>query len=75
MDGRKLRKERERLGESQDEFAKRFGVDQATISRWENNAVPPRGSSLKLIQIVLSGLRLADIKQNNALPQDVHLRR
>ena len=57
MDGRKIRKERERIGESQDEFAKRFGVDQATISRWENNAVPPRGSSLKLISLVLAALK------------------
>ena len=30
-----LKKAREKLGETQEQFAARVGVDQATISRWE----------------------------------------
>ena len=40
---RDLKRLRARLGESQAAFAKRFGVDQATIHRWEKNGGPKRG--------------------------------
>ena len=33
---------RERLGESQEVFGDRFGVQQATVARWENGSVPHR---------------------------------
>jgi transcriptional regulator with XRE-family HTH domain len=41
-----LRKTREKLSESQAEFAKRFGVNQATISRWEESG--PSGGPAKI---------------------------
>jgi len=47
---------RERLGESQEKFAERFGVDQCTISRWETDGLPDRGPS-KLIERAIRDLR------------------
>lgn len=35
---------RERLGESQTEFAKRFGVSLKTVWRWENEETPLKKS-------------------------------
>lgn len=46
---------RKSLGESQTEFARRFGVDQATIHRWETSGEPSRGPA----RIVLENLRQA----------------
>jgi transcriptional regulator with XRE-family HTH domain len=37
-----------RLGETQTAFAERFGVDQATVSRWESG-MPPRGPAQMLM--------------------------
>lgn len=39
--GNKIKRLREQLGETQDEFSDRFGVKQATVSRWEKGLVPP----------------------------------
>ena len=50
-----LRAARERLAESQTEFAVRFGVDQATISRWEENG-PNFEPSRRLIEQVISDI-------------------
>ena len=49
-----IRKARERLGETQDQFAIRVGSDQATVSRWENGRLPRRGSALLLLRRVLA---------------------
>lgn len=38
--GAKIRALRELLGEAQDEFGERFGVQQATVSRWEKEESP-----------------------------------
>lgn len=45
-----LKEARRQLGESQEVFGLRFGVDQATIHRWETNAIPTRGAARKAIE-------------------------
>lgn len=57
-----LRAERERIGESQAEFAARFGVNQSTIHRWETEGVPEKGLSRTLIERVLPEIRLLPAK-------------
>jgi DNA-binding transcriptional regulator YiaG len=47
---------RDRLGESQDEFGRRFGVDQGTISRWETSGIPKRGAARSLIERVVADI-------------------
>lgn len=54
--GEALKKVRIDLGESQTTFAGRFGVDQATVSRWETEGPPDRGMAAKLIERVLGDL-------------------
>lgn len=41
--GRLIKTLREQLGESQVTFAARWGVNQATVSYWENNQADPPG--------------------------------
>ncbi len=36
---------REKVGESQETFGRRFGVDQSTIQRWETKGAPSRGTA------------------------------
>ena len=50
-----LRKARERLGESQHQFAARLGVKQSTISRWEEFG-PTRAMIRNLIKQVLTDI-------------------
>jgi DNA-binding transcriptional regulator YiaG len=45
---------RGRLGETQAAFAERFGVNQATVHRWETNGPPERGAAGKAIERVLA---------------------
>ena len=45
------------LGESQAAFAERFGVDQATIHRWEKNGLPERGAAPVAVENLLNELR------------------
>jgi transcriptional regulator with XRE-family HTH domain len=54
--GKALKHARERLGESQAEFAKRFGVDQSAVSRWETQGVPSRGPAEAIVERVLAEL-------------------
>ncbi len=49
-----IRKARERLNETQTEFASRIGVNQATISRWEE--IGPRGLSRNLVERILQDI-------------------
>lgn len=54
-----IKAERHRLRETQTEFAKRFGVDQSTVHRWEANGV----SGSITARFVASVLReLADVE-------------
>lgn len=58
-DSELIRAARKRVGESQEEFAKRFGVDQTTIHRWETEGVPARGPTRMTIERVLADLPTA----------------
>ena len=51
-----IRVARARLGIKQDEFATKFGVDQATISRWEKNGPPESGPLKVLVEKILAEL-------------------
>jgi len=57
--GRKfdIRALRKAFGESQAAFAQRFGVDQATIHRWEANGVPKRGPARIVAQRLFESLQ------------------
>lgn len=57
--GEALKEVRTRLGESQTTFAERFGVDQATVSRWETEGPPDRGLAAKLLERVLGEIEAA----------------
>lgn len=51
-----IREARDSTGESQAAFAKRFGIDQSTLHRWETNGPPERGAAGRLIDHVMAGL-------------------
>lgn len=51
-----IKKARQRLGESQATFAKRFGVDQSTLHRWETEGLPGRGPSQVAVEHVLNDI-------------------
>ena len=57
--GEHIRAARERVGESQAEFGKRFGVDQSAISRWETQGLPSRGPAEAIVERVLAELKEA----------------
>lgn len=44
------------VGESQSAFAKRFGVRQATLSRWETGVLVPQGPAKLIVERVLAEL-------------------
>lgn len=54
--GEMVKAARESLRESQAAFAARFGVDQATVCRWETAGPPERGAAGKAIERVLAEL-------------------
>ncbi len=45
-----------RLGETQTEFAERFGCNQATIHRWETNGPPANGMASVLLKRIIAEL-------------------
>ena len=49
--GKKIKALRTRLGENQAEFAERFNVEQATVSRWENGAPVQRTYRTKVAEL------------------------
>lgn len=51
-----IRAARERLRETQGQFAERFGVDQSTVHRWETDGPPVRGPGRKAIERVLADI-------------------
>lgn len=51
-----VKKIRESLGETQEEFARRIGVDQGTISRWETAGVPSTGAARAAVLAVAKSL-------------------
>ena len=56
MNGDLLKATRDRVGESQTKFAKRLGIDQTTLSRWEAFGIPDRGPGQKIVERVVSEL-------------------
>lgn len=54
--GETVKSARERLGETQEAFARRFGVDQSTVHRWETDGPPERGTAGMMIERVLTDL-------------------
>jgi transcriptional regulator with XRE-family HTH domain len=58
--GETLRKARERIGESQAEFAKRFGVAQPVLSRWETGQARPAAAVRILIGRILEELEVVE---------------
>lgn len=44
------------LKESQAVFAKRFGVDQATVHRWEKKGLPEHGTARMAVETLLGDL-------------------
>ncbi len=56
MDGQALRSARLRIGETQEQFCIRLGVDQTTLSKWETNGLPRTGPGRMLLEKVLTEL-------------------
>lgn len=57
MTGEDIRRERERLGITQDELAKLLGVAANTVSRWEIGQRNPHPLTLKAIRTVLAEVK------------------
>lgn len=58
LTGAQIKKVREEdLKESQAQFAKRFGVAQTTVHRWEENGPPERGAAGLALERVLEDLK------------------
>lgn len=55
-----IKEARHRLGESQEAFARRMGVDQATVSRWETRGLPDRGFTREVVERRLADLEAAE---------------
>lgn len=51
-----IRSARERVGETQAQFAERFGVHQSTIDRWETDGPPNNGSAAVAISLILDAI-------------------
>jgi len=54
---------RRRIGETQEQFALRFGVHQSTIHDWETKGIPRAGAAAALVERVLAEL---PVSENNA---------
>ena len=57
---------RQRLGESQARFARRFGVNQTTISRWESGDLAITGIAEVAVDYVLAELSLQPARGKQA---------
>ena len=57
MTGEDIRREREKLGITQDELAKLLGVATNTVSRWEIGQRNPHPLTLKAIRTVLAEVK------------------
>jgi DNA-binding transcriptional regulator YiaG len=50
---KQIKTARQRAGETQEQFSKRFGVDRSTLAGWEANGAPRDGTAPRLIERVL----------------------
>ncbi|MBN1779599.1 helix-turn-helix domain-containing protein [bacterium] len=50
LEGRKIKKIRQSLGLTQEEFAHRLGVTLCTVNRWENNKSVPSRLAIKQLE-------------------------
>ena len=55
-----------RLGESQSQFAKHFGVNQSTVHRWETGELPIEGIIAHGVEAVLAKLAYSFAEQQRA---------
>lgn len=51
-----VKKARETLGETQEQFADRIGIDQGTVSRWEAGKLPRKGMTQAFLRRVLEDI-------------------
>jgi DNA-binding transcriptional regulator YiaG len=51
-----LKRARRRRGETQEQFARHFGVKRTTILNWETRGPPASGAAMPLIERVLAEL-------------------
>jgi DNA-binding transcriptional regulator YiaG len=51
-----IKRVRDRLAETQEQFATRLGIDQATVSRWEAGKPPTHGPAFLWLQRVLADI-------------------
>jgi len=54
-----IKKQRDKLGLTQVEFAARLGVDPITISRWERGLSKPSKLALRQLEIMLNNAKPA----------------
>lgn len=54
-----IRKARELVGETQAQFAARFGVVQSTIAEWEANGAPKRGPARIVLEREIAKIQQA----------------
>ncbi len=59
MTPKDIKRLRERLGMTQEQFAERLGVARETVARWEIGANAPRGLSLKALKELAAKARKA----------------
>jgi len=59
--GIEITRARELVGENYSQFARRLGVDRTTITRWEKDGPPPRGTAQIALERVLSELEAEDL--------------
>lgn len=59
--GQIIKETRERVGESQAQFAARFGVNQSTVHRWEAEGPPSTGTARIVIEQVVSQLAETEV--------------
>lgn len=67
-----LTADRQRLGLSQQELAKRMGVSQQSVSKWEDGSSAPRGKRLKQLVSVLGKKSQTAEKVQNLLGEPAH---
>lgn len=54
MDSKRVKRLRERLNLTQNEFAQLLGVARESVARWEAGMAKPRGLSLKVLEALAS---------------------